>query len=76
MSEGRESARVCGYGMIGKEAPHHRPEPRALFCHALVPPSSKFLADLQQLRPFPITPRVPGKLEAALPRARTDMGKA
>ncbi len=76
VSERRKSAHVRGHGVVGEVASQHRPEPCALFSHALVPSPSKSFADFQQPRPFPVTSRVPGKLEAALSRARTDMGKA
>ena len=76
MTERRKSARVCWHGVIGKEASNHRPQPRALFSHALVPTPSEVRPDLQQLRLLPIAPRMPGEQEAALPCARADMGKA
>src|SRR5260221_14301310 len=65
VAECREGARVGGHGVVGEEAPHHRAQPLSLLSYRLVPASPEVPPDLQQLRLFPITPCMPGKLEAA-----------
>ena len=65
VAECREGAKVGGHGMVGEEAPHHRPQPLSLFGHVLVPASSEVFGDFQQLRPFPVPSRMAGQQKAA-----------
>src|SRR5258708_951576 len=69
VAERRERSDVGGNGMVGKEAPHHRPQPSSLLSHVLVPASPKVLTDFQQLRLFRVTPGVGEQQEAPPPRA-------
>src|SRR4051812_39562949 len=62
--------------MVGKEAPHHRPQPPSLLDRVLVPTSAQSLLDLLQLRRFPISSAMADQQKAPLFRPRADMGKA
>src|SRR5580700_4966747 len=76
VTECREGTTVGGHGVVGEEAPHHRPQPSSLFRDVLVPASPKVLTDFQQLRLLPVTPRVSSQQKAAPPRSWADMGEA
>jgi hypothetical protein len=47
LAERREGTRVGGHGLVGKEAPHHRPQPLSLLGDVLVPAPLEVLSNLQ-----------------------------
>jgi hypothetical protein len=58
LAERREGTRVGGHGLVGKEAPHHRPQPLSLLGDVLVPAPLEVLSNLQQLRRLAVTSRM------------------
>ena len=69
VAERREGTRVGGHGVVCEEAPYHAAQPSTLLGHVLVAASPEVLSYFQQLRLFPITPRVAAQHEVTPPRA-------
>src|SRR5277367_2272999 len=73
MAERREGTRVGGHGVVGKEAPHHRPQLLSLPGDILVPAPPEVFRNFQQLRHLTVPSRMTGQQEATPPRSRADV---
>jgi hypothetical protein len=70
VAERRKGTRIGGHSVVSEEAPHHAAQPLSLFGNVLVPAAPpEVVADFQQLRLFPVTPRVSGQQEATPSRS-------